>query len=212
MSLKFAISNALRTYTYPSTIVKMAMNNTPLNTEAIDTASSLAATMIEPQTPQAHTDTSTPTKLLDLPAELRNRIYEFALPSSFNLQKLRRFMDYWDGDLPGLLQVSQQIRAEVMGIWLADTMFTFQTHRGLRRFLRVTGEQNSGRLKQVRYTQMSWSLDAALKELWEMEESFVGLGLRQGILEARYPDDQVVIIDGIEDIAFEDGWARTPTV
>ena len=190
-----------------------SVNNTPPNTELMSPASDLAATMTEPQQLQIDTNTSNQTGFLDLPAELRNRIYELALSPKFVIDPnwlWEDFSEIHELGLPGVLQVCQQIRAEAMGIWLGDTTFVFQGRHSISKLLHIIGEKNASQLKRVQLDLEWGSLNVANKMLQKVEQDVTGSGLRQGVLETKYGDDQVVIRDGIEVFVHETRYTRTP--
>lgn len=79
----------------------------------------------------AQSDTNAGTcQLLSLPAELRNRIYEYVTASSTHA-KPRFFIEISGGrirvvrGLPKLLQTCHQVRKEALAIWLESNIFTF---------------------------------------------------------------------------------------
>lgn len=150
-----------------------AINNSTSNTDAMNTASGFAAITIERESPEAHTDTSTTTGFLDLPAEMRNRIYELALPESLVL-------DHGYDQLPGMLQVSQQIREEVMGMWLAETEFVAQSFTALRHFLQVIGTADTGKINKLRYLLNCESRYYAACLVRQLKQVAIDTGLSEG--------------------------------
>lgn len=134
-----------------------------------------------------HVESPTPFRFLDLPPELRNRIYELFLPAEFALDYCGHYSPgriYFQ--FPRLLEVCHQIRVEAVGIWLADTTFTFGERGDLKDFLRVIGHSNARKLNTVRWDGLCDSLQHAGWVLLEMGHETDTLGLREGVLETRY--------------------------
>ncbi|CAK3876740.1 Hypothetical predicted protein [Lecanosticta acicola] len=69
-------------------------------------------------------------RLFQLPAELRNTIYEFVLYSEDPVV----LEDLWGRSslrFPALLQVCRQVRDEAAGIWYSSSVFLWCSHRNL---------------------------------------------------------------------------------
>ena len=176
-----------------------ANNNSTSNTDAMNTASCLAAITIERESPEAHTDTSTTTGFLDLPAELRNRIYELALPE-------RLFLDDGHDRLPGILQVSPQIRGEVMGIWLADTEFAAQSFTALRQFLQMIGTTNAGKITKLRYALHFDTRYYASYLVGELNQKVTDTGLSEGTWQM----ESELVCGGSLEVVQSIAYTRTP--
>lgn len=93
-----------------------------------------------------------PFRLLDLPPELRNTIYEYAFQGSTTTVKKKsgaqkkmvfKYIDAngrWSTGLPGILGSKKQVRDEALGIFYAETKFTVHRIRDLYALLRKLGE------------------------------------------------------------------------
>ncbi|KAF7196664.1 hypothetical protein HII31_02034 [Pseudocercospora fuligena] len=95
-------------------------------------------------------------RLLNLPGEIRNRIYEYVLADYTNIAldniSLTRDQTAKHVQFPSIVEICQQIRKEAIGIWLSSTTFHFNFHGELYDFLRVLGVQQAGTIKDARET------------------------------------------------------------
>lgn len=99
-------------------------------------------------------------QLLALPAELRNRIYQFALidENAISVVDIRIIMSWYRKQLapkvipipePGLLWTCRQISVEAMQIYYSNNLFTSDYRDNLIVWLRDIGEKKSAMLKKV---------------------------------------------------------------
>ncbi|KAK5128845.1 hypothetical protein LTR85_000178 [Meristemomyces frigidus] len=78
-------------------------------------------------------------RLLDLPPEIRNNIYEYVLIFREPLQIRHRHLYDINMNNRALLQTCQQIRAEALGIYLSNNTFVLSTTRDLGNWLDSLG-------------------------------------------------------------------------
>ncbi|KAF2171666.1 hypothetical protein M409DRAFT_17903 [Zasmidium cellare ATCC 36951] len=71
-----------------------------------------------------------PFRFLDLPVEVRNRIYKMVLPGTYRVLEWERPVD----ELPALLQTCAVIRRETISMFYADTTFTIRSDTRSERY------------------------------------------------------------------------------
>ncbi|CAK3877157.1 Hypothetical predicted protein [Lecanosticta acicola] len=132
---------------------------------------------------EAHQRTKEPqSQLLALPAELRNKIYELSLPSTFMLNR-ETHISKTASSLPPLLNVCRKTRCEALGIWLADTLFKFFLLDDVKNFLEIIGPGNAAKLNHVRELYVFRSReDAEARRAW-LQTQALGFGVREGVVE-----------------------------
>ncbi|EME78498.1 uncharacterized protein MYCFIDRAFT_199694 [Pseudocercospora fijiensis CIRAD86] len=93
-------------------------------------------------------------RLLTLPGEIRNRIYEYVLGDYTSIAldhiSLAREQTAKHIQFPSILETCQQIRKEAISIWLSSTTFHFNFHGELYDFLRILGARQAGMVKDAR--------------------------------------------------------------
>lgn len=124
--------------------------------------------------------------LLDLPAELRNHIYELALgPDNVKFGSLyRRSRTYF----PDLMHVNRQIRAEVSDMWFMKSIFTFKYVPEAQRFLDLVGMGNARKIRSMCEEVVSWRNAEDLSRISFLESVLNVYGLRGSAIWLRWCD------------------------
>ncbi|KXT07926.1 hypothetical protein AC579_3254 [Pseudocercospora musae] len=95
-------------------------------------------------------------RLLNLPGEIRNRIYEYILADYTNIAldhiSLSRNPAAKHIQFPVIIETCQQIRKEAISTWLSSTTFYFNFHGELYDFLRSLGAQQAAMITDARET------------------------------------------------------------
>ncbi|KAK4546067.1 hypothetical protein LTR36_002204 [Oleoguttula mirabilis] len=73
-------------------------------------------------------DPHPPPTLLTTPPELRNRIYSYAIPNGVTQKQEFRFGFSVSATIPALLQVSEQVRSEALGLYYGTAHFELVMH------------------------------------------------------------------------------------
>lgn len=89
------------------------------------------------------------TTFFDLPAELRNRIYAFAVKPDDSSATHRLTLKYPHYKEPPLLSVSRQIRQEALGVFIGETIFEEESSYIIR-FLKTLSDEKLKWLRTVR--------------------------------------------------------------
>ena len=66
--------------------------------------------------------------LFDLPAELRNDIYELVIPTNVNIMLNNQYGEMQPARLPALCLSSRQLRSETLALWRSTNCFTVLTN------------------------------------------------------------------------------------
>lgn len=129
--------------------------------------------------------------LLELPAELRNRIYEYVLgpPNRMRIDSSSaRYSSACKLQFPPLLRTCQQIRAEASGIWYSSTTFIWYRPSKLSLFADLVGDKNFQAIAMI-LDEFDWhSVESAeLSNLGGQECLHVrGHFPRSGVINSRY--------------------------
>ncbi|KAK5707240.1 hypothetical protein LTR17_020873 [Elasticomyces elasticus] len=122
----------------------------------------------------------TPFPFMELPPELRNRVYELCIPSD-QTSVLRSYCGHRTGidkpTEPHITKVSRAVRTEVLGMFYASNNFEFHAMRyGFGPFVAQCKDLSTWAVKQIRQVhiyiaEMSWGLDFEIRcaeGLWEL--------------------------------------------
>lgn len=148
--------------------------------------------------------------LLDnFPAELRNRIYEFAFSSDFEDRITK-----WTGPSademepaalatqhlpPPLLQTCRQIRSEAMGMWKANvSCFVYTDALNLGRFARLIGFENFLKIHKLVDRKMWTTQREAENAIVLARQHLFGMGIvfKKGVFEASWQSMAALRIQG----------------
>ncbi|KAK3714929.1 hypothetical protein LTR37_007419 [Vermiconidia calcicola] len=134
-------------------------------------------------------DADQDSRLLRLPAELRNRIYSLALvqeshieikyftlkPASRRSAPKKASKLGYSPSPPGFLQVSQEVRTEATKIYYGANAFFSRLQCALRVWLWAIGECQRTLLRDIRGFDTTWAADYAWESLVDIESVEGGL-------------------------------------
>lgn len=132
--------------------------------------------------------------LLELPAELRNRIYEYALGSSEPSGIDRARQNFFRGNtgrmirFPPLIQTCQQIRGEAAGIWYSSTTFVWFYPSSLGNFACLVGSTNFKAVNMFLNDYLWRSKDSAENSNFKAARvlHMNGMDVRDGVVSSSY--------------------------
>lgn len=141
----------------------------------------------------AYTDTNSTghCPLLELPAELRNRIYEYTL-GSLNTVWINRKPEKLEAaqklQFPPLLQTCRQIRTEASGLWYSSITLVWGMYSTLLRFSRLVGKPNFQTIYQLLDDWIWNDLKSAESSNIAIQQYLRSCGVwtRDGVVTARY--------------------------
>ena len=115
--------------------------------------------------------------LLELPAEIRNEIWSYALdtPDSITIENRRPYFHE-----PGLLAVNRQVRSETVGIWYHDINFYIAGSNPAVKFLRAISDQQLSALRTLRiHTTVQPTAEYSVTRIKQLLREFEPRGLNR---------------------------------
>lgn len=137
----------------------------------------------------------TQSRLLCLPGELRNKIYEYAFSDhlELSLDKVSLLRIPWSDKvtLPVALQICRQTRAEAFSLWLTSAVFWFNFHGELYEFLRMLGPGKVMAIRSMHESYLWQNRSQAECSLHQLERGlgYYNLSVSQESIAVQYQEE-----------------------